>query len=70
MANNILHFPSPLVKSDGTPALTQEWPLAAEPHVSHDELAKLRKAFDLARQTWPLEMAELPEMNKIQSGKK
>ncbi|MDB4837805.1 hypothetical protein OAH87_05020 [Marinomonas sp.] len=33
--------------------------------VSKEELVLLRKAFDKARKDWPLEIAELPENNKI-----
>ena len=34
------------------------------------ELIALRAKFDQARQGWPLEMAELPENNKLYCGSK
>lgn len=39
-------------------------------HTNADELAALRQAFDKARERWPIEIAELPEMNKKASLKK
>ncbi|MEL0637834.1 MULTISPECIES: hypothetical protein [Marinomonas] len=34
------------------------------------ELKELRDAFDRARESWPIEIAELPEANKIYSHSK
>ena len=57
MTDNLIPFPVQSAKAD-----EQE---GKKP----DELVKLRDAFDRARQDWPLEIGELPEKNKILSGK-
>ncbi|NLQ19020.1 hypothetical protein HGG82_15545 [Marinomonas sp. M1K-6] len=45
-------------------------PVKLPTHNASDELNMLRAAFDRARAEWPLEIAELPENNKIYSGAK
>lgn len=60
MKNNLIPFPSPRCGGD-----EKEVSL-----VSSDELMALRAAFDEARADWVLELAELPENNKIYSGSK
>lgn len=60
MKNNLIPFPSPRHGGD-----EKEVSLA-----SSDELMALRAAFDEARADWVLELAELPENNKIYSGSK
>ncbi len=37
---------------------------------AYSELNELRDAFDRARQNWPIEIAELPEKNRIYSNNK
>jgi hypothetical protein len=57
MKNNLIPFP----KSDHKIKI----PLA-----SSNELNALRVAFDQARADWVIELAELPENNKVCSGSK
>lgn len=60
MKNNLIPFPSSSQgrgKKEVSPA-------------SNDELAALRAAFDKARADWVVELAELPENNKICCGTK
>lgn len=54
MTNNLIPFPKAYRRSDA------HWEKSAK-----KELVSLRKAFDKARQDWPLETAELPENNKV-----
>ncbi|MCV2403714.1 hypothetical protein OFY17_12610 [Marinomonas sp. C2222] len=54
MTNNLIPFPK-----------THRRNVNTGQKVSKDELVSLRKAFDKARQGWPLEIAELPENNKM-----
>lgn len=60
MKNNLIPFPSSRQSND-----EKEVSLA-----SKDELASLRAAFDKARADWVVELAELPENNKIRCGSK
>ncbi|MGO2235653.1 hypothetical protein B6N13_17220 [Marinomonas sp. UCMA 3892] len=60
MKNNLIPFPSSRQSSN-----EKEVPLA-----SSDELKALRTAFDKARADWVIELAELPENNKICCGSK
>ncbi|WP_417560976.1 hypothetical protein [Marinomonas sp.] len=60
MKNNLIPFPSSRQGSN-----EKEVPLA-----SSDELKALRTAFDKARADWVIELAELPENNKICCGSK
>lgn len=60
MKNNLIPFPSSRQSSN-----EKEAPLA-----SSDELKALRTAFDKARADWVIELAELPENNKICCGSK
>lgn len=60
MKNNLIPFPSSRQSHD-----EKEVSLA-----SKDELAALRAAFDKARADWVVELAELPENNKIRCGSK
>ena len=60
MKNNLIPFPSSRQSRD-----EKEVSLA-----SSDELAELRAAFDKARADWVVELAELPENNKICCGSK
>ena len=60
MKNNLIPFPKPrqsVSEKNNTP-------------VTSDELNALRAAFDQARADWVVELAELPENNKIYSGSK
>lgn len=60
MDDKIIPFPAAKKKADPT----------SESGVSDRQLERLREAFDLAREDWPLEMGELPEKNRVQSSKK
>ncbi|MEL0614899.1 hypothetical protein [Marinomonas arenicola] len=42
----------------------------SEEATCNSELVELREAFDRARKQWPIEIAELPEENKIYSHNK
>ena len=55
MKNNLIPFPKSRQRNEPR----------AEMLEPSDELKALRKAFDRARIGWPLEMAELPENNKM-----
>ncbi|TYL48636.1 hypothetical protein [Marinomonas sp. IMCC 4694] len=60
MKNNLILFPAYRQADEGK----------KEPLVPSDELIALRVAFDEARANWVLELAELPENNKVYSGSK
>ena len=60
MKNNLIAFPSSRLCHDEK----------EDSLISSDELKALRSAFDKARADWVVELAELPENNKIRSGSK
>jgi hypothetical protein len=60
MKNNLIPFPTPYQRNEKR----------VEFLAQNEELKALRAAFDKARVDWPLEMAELPENNKIYCGSK
>ncbi|MCB5162902.1 hypothetical protein [Marinomonas algarum] len=67
MKNNLIPFPVPC-QIDDEKGLTED-----EKEVSlaqSDRLIALRAAFDQARTKWVIEIAELPENNKIYSSSK
>ncbi len=60
MKNNLIPFPQ-----SRQPDQRTKIPLA-----SSNELTALRAAFDQARADWVIELAELPENNKMRCGSK
>ncbi|MGR0280430.1 hypothetical protein ACUM5Y_15505 [Marinomonas dokdonensis] len=60
MKNNLIPFPKIKKPQAGDQTLT----------TSGDELVALRDQFDRARENWPVEIAELPENNKLFSSTK
>ncbi|ETI60347.1 hypothetical protein [Marinomonas profundimaris] len=60
MKNNLIPFPKSRHRDN-----EKEVPLAPS-----DELTALRAAFDRARTDWVIELAELPENNKLRCGSK
>jgi len=60
MKNNLIPFPTS-AQRDNKKAMAL---------ASSDELTVLRAAFDQARAAWVIELAELPENNKIYCGSK
>ncbi|REG83016.1 hypothetical protein [Marinomonas pollencensis] len=60
MNDNLIPFPN-IKRVSSAPS---------ERATSNSELIELRAAFDRARAEWPIEIAELPEENKIYSHNK
>ncbi|MFT6406362.1 hypothetical protein [Marinomonas primoryensis] len=60
MKNNLIPFPQSRQPDKQTKT----------PFASSNELTALRAAFDQARADWVIELAELPENNKVRCGSK